>query len=359
MGNAPSGAVAAVQIDHPGTNYGGSNLRGRVYLEVQKPSISAYSLNIRFYGREYYRRRAQRKHVPLLTESEHFYEVKYMLCSYNGVIEQGKYVYPFEIKLPMGIPGTQRTHIHPLHYEIEYHLEVRLHIHGKNPMHGDIQNSMEVLLLDPPHNQLPTPVVCPILTVPVLNFMGCFLRSGTMSLAIKVDSNTVVASERFRVYYAVSNQSSCQVKAVVFSVHQKLKGKNLGGCSDVQVFYHRVDSPNLQTTVSQTDNSSAVIHPEERLVADSLARGEHFENIIIPKKYAASLDGKLGTISYDLKVELITNDDARNPAVYCPLVLYRTASFEGVVPVVQQQLTLPPGWQPTYTGAMVQFSLPR
>lgn len=47
MGNSvlSSGAFVAVEIDDPGTHSGGSTVR-RVYLDVQKPSVSADSLNI-------------------------------------------------------------------------------------------------------------------------------------------------------------------------------------------------------------------------------------------------------------------------------------------------------------------------
>ena len=34
------------------------------------------------------------------------------------------------------------------------------------------------------------------------------------SLAIKLDSNNIVESEAFRVFYEVNNQSTCRVKAV-------------------------------------------------------------------------------------------------------------------------------------------------
>ena len=55
MGNTvlSSGAFVAVQIDDPGSHYGGATIKGRIFLDVQKSSVSADSLNIRFYGREH------------------------------------------------------------------------------------------------------------------------------------------------------------------------------------------------------------------------------------------------------------------------------------------------------------------
>ena len=68
MGNTvlSTGAFVAVQIDDPGSHYGGSTLKGRIFLDVQKSSVSADSLNIRFYGCEhscvvYYVTRGTRK----------------------------------------------------------------------------------------------------------------------------------------------------------------------------------------------------------------------------------------------------------------------------------------------------------
>ena len=56
MGNNTSfvsaGAGVAIQIDNNGSVYGGSKLKGKVYLEVQKDSVSVESLNLRFYGEE-------------------------------------------------------------------------------------------------------------------------------------------------------------------------------------------------------------------------------------------------------------------------------------------------------------------
>lgn len=374
MGNTvlSSGAFVAVKIEDTGTHFGGSILRGRIYLDVQKPTVSADSLNIRFYGREhscvvYHVTVGHGKHRH--TETRHayatnnFYEVDYILCSFPGAVQQGRYEFPFEIRLPVGIPGKQGGASGGNFFIVDYHLEARLHRQGM--LTWDVKNSMEVLMLDPPYNRIPTPVFSTPSTVPVHSY--CCIRSGSMTLAIKLDSNNVVASEAFRAFYEISNQSSCRVKALEISVHQNLvcrAGGHVNSSSSL-LFHQRIDASQLQNAspLLNQESNVAAVQPDPgkiRTLVDSLARGAHFLDVIIPAKAAPSLNGALGSISYFLRVQIKTPFGVEDPGVDCPLIVHRTAfSFADVVPAVEHEYTLPPGWQPMHPSATVQFELPR
>ena len=371
MGNTvfSSGACVAVKIEDPGTHFGGSTVRGRVYLDVQKPTVSADSLNIRFYGREhtcvvYHVRTGEHTQTRYAHATNHFYDVDYILCSFPGAVQQGRYEFPFEIRLPIGIPGKQGGSSAGSFFVVDYHAEARLHRQGM--LTWDVKNSMEVLMLDPPYNRIPTPVFSTPSTVPVHSF--CCIRSGSMTLAIKLDSNNVVATEAFRVFYEISNQSSCRVKALEISVIQNLVCRAQGHVnnSSIPLFHQRIDASKLQNAgpvSNQETTNVAAVQPDQgkvRTLVDSLARGNHFLNVIIPATAAPSLNGVLGSISHILRVQIKTPFGVEDPGIDCPLIVHRTAfSFAGVVPAVEHEFTLPPGWQPMYPSPIVQFELPR
>ena len=399
MGNA-TGAFVAVQIDAPGTHYGGKTVRGKVYLDVQKSSVSADSLNIRFYGQEHSRVVRGKKRA---FASKLFYDVDYQLCSYDeNAVQNGRYEYPFEIKLPLNLPGKQRcSHFNRNSFHaIDYHVEARLHRHGM--LTWDVKNSMEVLMLDPPYDRIPTPVFSPPSTVPIHKY--CCIPSGTMALAVKLDSNNIVESEAFRVFYEINNKSTCQVKALEISVHQTFKCQ-AGVHRDynhVSVFHQRIDSSRLQNSspievAKDNNNNSLSIGKEEiRMMVDSLAKGNNFLEVTIPASrisvpsftgscsritivissiylFGAFVDdsihysdndvlflGILGSVSYCLRVQIKTPFGVEDPRIECPIILHRTAfSFEHVVPAVEHEFTLPPDWKSMKPSALVQFELPR
>ena len=374
MGNTifSAGAFVAVKIDDPGTHFGGKTVKGRVYLDVQKSSVTADSLNIRFYGQErscvvYYvtvghgkKRHRERRHAHATVK---FFEVDYILHSYGGEVQQGRYEYPFEITLPVGIPGKLGGSSGDSYFLIDYHIEARLHRQGM--LTWDVHNSVEILMLDPPYNRIPTPVFSTPSTVPVHSF--CCIRSGTMTLAIKLDSNNVVGSEVFRAFYEISNQSTSRIKALEISVLQNLECRADGHVhqSSSTVFHERIDASQLQNVapIAKQDANLSSEQPEQgaiKALLDSLSRGQHFLNVTIPNTWAPTLLGALGAITYTLRVHIKTPFGVEDPLVDCALILHRTAlSFVGVIPVVAQEYTLPPGWQPMNAIAPVQFSVPR
>jgi hypothetical protein len=90
---------------------------------------------------------------------------------------------------------------------------------------------MEVLILDPPYIPIPIPVFSPPSTVLVHKY--CCIRSGIMTLAMKLDSNNVVESEAFHVFYEVNNQSTCRVPffAEIIEKVMRISYLHIYGCS--------------------------------------------------------------------------------------------------------------------------------
>ena len=221
---------------------------------------------------------------------------------------------------------------------------------------------------------------------------------------MKLDSNNVVESEAFRVFYEINNKSTCQVKALEISVHQTFKCQ-AGVHRDynhVSVFHQRIDSSRLQNSspievAKDNNNNSLSIGKEEiRMMVDSLAKGNNFLEVTIPASrisvpsftgscsritivissiylFGAFVDdsihysdndvlflGILGSVSYCLRVQIKTPFGVEDPRIECPIILHRTAfSFEHVVPAVEHEFTLPPDWKSMKPSALVQFELPR
>lgn len=156
-----------------------------------------------------------------------------------------------------------------------------------------------------------------------------------MTLAMKFDSNNVVESEAFRVFYEVNNQSTCRVKALSISVYRILKcqAKTKSHHTYTSVFQQRIDSSLLQNSspLDRKVNNHLSTAPEEqiRMMVDSLAKGNQFLKVTIPAMSAPSFTGALGSVSYSLIVQIKTPFGVEEPRIECPIILPRSAfSFE-------------------------------
>lgn len=368
MGNTSvfsTGAFVAVEIyEFPG--YGGSNLTGKVYLNVEKSSVAADSLNIRFFGLE----RSCIEYVEMVTyenetrmetrrafQNADIVNIDYILCPFNGSVSQGRYEFPFQITLPVGLPGKQGIEVlNGSFFLIEYHLEARLHRHGM--LTWDVHNSIEVLLKDPPYNRIPTPVFLPPHSIPVM-FMCCF-NSGNMTLGIKLDSNNLVVNELARVGYELSNESTSRIKALEISLHQIIEFSAMGRqyIDTNEWARRRIDASELENVLPLTDKN-AILPDRDGMLINSLANMTHFVELLIPFQCRSSFSGKLGFVRHYIRARIITPFGEENPEVDCPVYVHNTAvSFVGVIPAVRQPFTRPVNWQPMNQAAPVFLNPP-
>jgi hypothetical protein len=189
MGNGQSGAQVSVQLNQDGGLIcGGSKLSGTVYLNVEKDSITADSLNVKFYGHEATQVQYQESYVGsdgksnrrtvTVRELHQLVCVDYVLCKNytNSVVLKGRYEYPFEITLPDFLPGKQGQKYGGNWFVIEYFLEARLHRSGM--LTFDVKNSQEILLSDKPFESIEkTPSFIEPICRPVYFF--CCYKTGT------------------------------------------------------------------------------------------------------------------------------------------------------------------------------------
>ena len=131
---------------------------------------------------------------------------------------------------------------------------------------------------------------------------------------MKLDSNNVVESEAFRVFYEVNNQSTCRVKALSIYVYRIFKCKAEGRSyhNSSTVFKQRIDSSLLQNSspLDRKDNNTKLsIFPEEeiRMMVDSLVKGNQFLNVTIPAMFAPSFTGALESVTYCLRNTILVS----------------------------------------------------
>jgi hypothetical protein len=213
MGNS-IGANVSVQLNQDKEVCGGSTLGGTIYLDVEKDSISADSLNVRFYGHESTQiTRATNNGDQINLAKHELVCLDYVLYSFNGEVNRGRYEYPFEITLPIGLPGKQgfkqptsdltMFQKRPDFFVIEYFVEGSLRRSGM--LTWDVKNSQEILLLsDPPYYKVKTPSFIEPITRPV-SFCGCY-RTGTVTLLANVDSMNLFINDKIHIEYAIRNE---------------------------------------------------------------------------------------------------------------------------------------------------------
>mmetsp|Transcript_9898 Transcript_9898/g.13549 ORF Transcript_9898/g.13549 Transcript_9898/m.13549 type:complete len:433 (-) Transcript_9898:956-2254(-) len=271
------------------------------------------------------------------------YNVEFILCNFGGSVVQGRYEFPFEFTLPPGIPGKQGTTIGSSYYIVDYHLEARLS--RREVRTCDVQNSIEVLMTDAPYNRFPTPVFLTPSSAPV--YFLCCIRSGTMTLGAKIDSNNVCSNESVRISYEVRNDSTSRIKAVEVRIHEVItfsaEGKH--ATTGSILFKQRIDASQLENVMPDRHSPGAVSAEESQELINKLVKSAHFVNAFIPATARPSFKGSLGSVYHFVDVQIMTPFCVEDPEITYPMIIHRTGvNFVGVTPVIAQPFTLPPNW---------------
>eukprot|EP01038_Epipyxis_sp_PR26KG_P005383 gene5383-7463_t len=364
MGNTSilsTGAVLVVQLDQTHPIHGGSSLRGTILLDIQKPTISADNLSVRFYGMEStcveYQETVgsgDNQH----TETKHVYEsaiivdIKYHLMIYPGSISQGRYAYPFEIAIPPGLPGKQGAKAGGSWFVVEYFFEAKLDRHGL--MTWDVENFQEILMGDPPYPIIRTPSFAEPLIFPM--FFFCCIHTGTATLIGNVDSTTAAVGAPVKVAYAIHNESTSTIKALEVRIVKVMSFRAHGHHEYTSI---AVPPGNLRINAEQLVGiaKSNQVAPVDYLeVANNLRNNMYSVDVTIPSYERPSYHGKLGSVSYKVEIQIKTPFCVDDPTMTIPMNVIRNgATFQGVVPAVKYAVQMPPDWQPATQGQMVHF----
>jgi hypothetical protein len=342
MGNS-IGANLSVQLNQDNEVCSGSTLSGTIYLDIEKDSVAADSLNIKFYGQE----RSQvvvsnGQAVATYTDKHRFISLDYVLHNFNGEVNRGRYEYPFEIILPVGLPGKQGIKSPQTLFStkdqnwfvIEYFLEARLHRNGM--LEWDAKNNQEILLSDPPYYNTKIPSFIEPISLPV--FFGCCYKTGTMTLLANVDSKNVFINDTFQVEYAVRNESTSTVEKIEINVREIHHFR--ARCRDY------IKSTIIHKQQIKGGSGSANFHISDSSI-DSLRKAVKVCTAKIPN-VRPSYNGRLGDVWYVVEVQAFTSLGTQNPLVTIPMTVLRNrVNFAGVIPAVETAFALPDDWKAT------------
>lgn len=352
MGGVTSvGAAVVVQLDNPGPIVGGSPVAGRVFLSVEKPSVTADYLNVRFFGQEE-SRVDYSVSVPDGdggTRQEHrvAYEKRLIisqdcgLAQFPGAVQQGRYEFPFIFNMPFGLPGKQGRRLNQSYYVVEYFLEVRLLRKGFLAI--DLQNSIEVFIIDPP-SPIKVPSFIPPVTRP-LYFCLCFF-SGTVTVLANVDDTNINSGELFNIDYSIHNESDSTIKALEVRVIQSMRISAQGHTDFINqtLFHHRIDSTQLQGIDKMPKTQEGAPKPDFAVIFQQLHAQMRRLTINFPMS-RSSMKGQLGSVVHTLNVRVATPFCVDDPEIVIPLtVINGPGEFNGIQPAVGVAYQRPADW---------------
>lgn len=201
MGNTlaiSSGAVIVVKLDND-VAMPGTELKGTVYLEVFKDSITADSLDIQFVGEEQTKvTYKQGKDEHSVQDKHVFFSVDCNLFSFtNGTCKKGKYEYPFSLNISKGIPSTFNyiPTFAENYFLVRYFIKSRLHRHGI--LTFDVKTNREIMMCDSPFDIIKTPIYMPPNNYDVY-FVCCF-KQGSMTIGLSANSSDIVENDKLEV----------------------------------------------------------------------------------------------------------------------------------------------------------------
>jgi hypothetical protein len=283
MGNSTSSNEAnfSFTLNQEDLFNGGSQLHGTLYLNIDKDSISADNLNLKFYGLESTSIEYE-VNVGEDTSTRHEKKDYQLICidcvlfRFNGQATRGRYAYPFSFNLPVGLPGSQGSRIIGNCFFIEYFLEAKLHRNGM--MVWDCKKTLDIVIKDPPYYSTKIPSALEPISKPVY-FCGCF-KTGTMTLIANIDSTNVFTDEIFQIDYIVQNNSSSKVLFIEIDVRE--------------IHHFRADI--------RSYNKTSTVHKQRiRGTTGPSSFDICFQNM------RPSYIGRLGSVEYVIDVRVITH----------------------------------------------------
>eukprot|EP01038_Epipyxis_sp_PR26KG_P015474 gene15474-20880_t len=363
-----TGAFVAVQLNQFDANNeqlrGGSTLSGKVLLNIEKEVVTADSLKVKFYGREstkvkYETGSGKHRSTHYAYETHNIVDIEHQLAEYPTTVSKGKYEYPFEIRIPEGLPAKRGSKYGSNWFAIEYFFEARLHRHGF--LTSDVSNSTEILLGDPLYDVIKVPSFIEPINFPV--FFFCCFQSGTMSLSTSADNTNIVSGDQVTVGYGVHNESTSRVKALEISISQleQYSAQNHSHDHFTLLSQIRIEANQLEG-VAQMKKGELISSNEYETINDTLRKlaGNNTIALEVPAGTASTYNGFLGSLTYNLQVQIKTPFCVDDPLVNIPITVhYRSNnSFEGVSASVEHEYQLPSDWNPVPAKMVVLPSAP-
>lgn len=332
MGNNTSifsqGAAIVVTVEKA-QYQAGEVVKGRIYLNVVKESVSCNEIFIKLVGVEntsveYTTTSGTGKNRKTTHHTAHethtIFTADSALHSYTGgLVKKGNYEYPFELSLPPTLPGTVNGAAPSAKYSINYTLEARLQRHGT--LTWDVTNKIYLYIVD---KQVVVPLT-PKYVEPSLkkiNFLCC-ISSGTMGLGSKVNTTSAYSGDNIVVTYDVGNYSTSRIKAMQVSIVQSsfVTAQGHSDRSYTTLSSTRIEACELTNVTPKNDGQ---VYDFERIrneMAASLMNDTNLMNITIPEGTKHSYDGCLFHIRHSMHIKICTPFCVDDPEIAIPLKL--------------------------------------
>eukprot|EP01031_Cornospumella_fuschlensis_P038507 gene38507-46808_t len=344
MGNAGAtgmlqvGAMIGVEVANNEPLTGGSQLQGKVYLQVEKEKVSALCLVVRFIGQEKVCVTDTQEsgstddtttETTYASATSEIVKIEVILAQFpSGEVTRGRYEFPFVLDIPFNLPGTQGKVALSDYFAVQYTLGAEL-VRPAGMLNFKVANSTEVFIEDLPAIGPPVPSALPPYIIPV---SSCCFSQGHMQLTANVDNTCPAMGELINVSFAVDNQSRAPVRAVEVVLLQLIRGVAQRRSFSVTTTLFRLRIPCTVAPGSQTrgvDASSLQTLP----VSVPVCR--------------PSFRGKIGSVSHVLLVRACTPACTANPVIEVRLRIHGSrAMFRDLVPVVEAPFQLPADWRP-------------
>jgi Arrestin (or S-antigen), N-terminal domain len=339
MGNS---ALLGVEIENNGSICAGRKMRGNLLLDVRGATSAEY-LMFHFYGQE----RAHTLYAVTDSPGERCHKIARFTWNIfssevvlhrfaEGYVPNGRHVFPFEVNIPSGLPGTQSHRKGHEYFGIEYFCEAKLHRPGK--FASDIKNSCEVLMNDEADQASPGPfflgpIRCELFSVDALPL-------GKVMFGGKVNTLYAYGNETLRVNYAIHNESTLRVEALEFAITCHVGFKMAGKlCRHYKypIFHKRIDGASI-----------IGIEPLEKIgerdfdynaLLNQLNEGLYGVEIPIDEDIRPTYNSVISFVKYELSMTILTGLGPIDSTLRVPIIMRRRgAKFAGHVPQVEKPM---------------------
>jgi hypothetical protein len=339
MGNS---ALLGVEIENNGSICARRKMRGNLLLDVRGETSAEY-LMFHFYGQE----RAHTLYAVSDNPGEHCHKIARMTWNIfsfevvlhrftEGHVPNGRHVFPFEVNIPSGLPGTQSHRKGHEYFGIEYFCEAKLHRPGK--FARDVTNSCDVFMNDEAYEASPGPLLlgpirCEMFSVDALPL-------GKVMFGGKVNKLYGYGNETLRVNFAIHNESTLRVEAVEiaimchvgFKISEKLFRRN-----KYPIFYKRIDGASIIGIEPLEKIGERDIDYTALLI--QLNEGLYGVDIPIHEDIRPTYNSALSHVKYELSMTIVTGLGPIDTTLRVPIIMRRRgAQFSGHVPQVEKPM---------------------
>jgi hypothetical protein len=213
MGNAA--AHLQIRLDSPASS---QTLAGVIFLKVEKEQFDCDQLRLQIRGSEtskvVYTTTSNKKTTSHTAHEKHeFLQTDCVVTIFQGAARRGEYEFPFQVNLPLGLPGS----IENEHYKISYCMQARLHREGWTKW--DVMSS-EYPIHQAGMQQSTDGMQFPEMLIPRADpvFYFCCIGAGTMFTAGAVSNTRIAPYSPVKCTFAFDNQSSTDAREMVVRI---------------------------------------------------------------------------------------------------------------------------------------------